>query len=67
MFVKINDNIIRKQNNLLQISVQDLYNDMILPISEGIFWLQEQFTENHVLEIRHLGSTFQNILNQRET
>ena len=37
---------------------------MILPISEGVFLVQEQLTENNVLDMRHLGSTCQNMLNQ---
>ena len=47
-------------------SVQELHNDMILPISEGVFLVQEQVMEKFVLEICNLGSTRQNILNQRE-
>ena len=37
VFVKINGNIVKKQKHILQISVQELHNDMILPISEGLF------------------------------
>ena len=67
MFVKINGTILNKHKHLLQISVRDLHNDMILPISEGAFLVQEKLMEKYVLEIRHLGSTFQNIYNQRST
>ena len=38
LFVKINGTIVRKQKHLPQISVQELHNDMILPIYEGGFW-----------------------------
>ena len=38
VFVKINGNIVKKQKHILQISVQELHNDMILPISEGRFF-----------------------------
>ena len=48
-------------------SVQELHNDMILPISEGVFLVQEQLMENYVLEICHLGSTRKNIINQSAT
>ena len=37
LFVKINGTIVNKQKHLLQISVRELHNDMILPIYEGIF------------------------------
>ena len=40
---------------------------MILPISEGISLVQDQLIEKCVLEIRHLGITCQNMLNQRAT
>ena len=33
LFVKINGNLLKKQKYLLQISVLELHNDMILPIS----------------------------------
>ena len=35
LFVKINDTFVRKHKNLLQISVLELHNDMILPIYQG--------------------------------
>ena len=57
LFVKINVTIVNKQNHLLQISVQDLHNDMILPLHQGVFWVQEQLKKKYVLEIRYLGST----------
>ena len=34
-FVKINGNLVKKQKHILQISVQELHNDMILTISQG--------------------------------
>ena len=34
-FVKINSTMVKKQKHLLQISVRELHNDMILPSSEG--------------------------------
>ena len=34
IFVKINDTIVKKQRHIPQIPVQELYNDMILSISE---------------------------------
>ena len=37
MFVKINGTLLKKQKNLLQISVRELHNDMIFPSSEGGF------------------------------
>ena len=37
LFVKINGTLVKKQNHLLQIPVQYLYNDMILPIPQGEF------------------------------
>ena len=37
VFVKINGTLLKKQNNLLQISVRELHNDMIFPSSEGVF------------------------------
>ena len=41
-FVKINGNLVKKQKHILQISVQELHDDMILPISEGVFLVTEQ-------------------------
>ena len=38
LFVKIIGTLVKKQKHLLQISVQELHNDMILPISEDVFW-----------------------------
>ena len=35
MNVKINGTMVKKQKHLLQISVRELHNDMILPSSEG--------------------------------
>ena len=67
LFVKINGNIVDKQIHILKISVQELHNDMILPIFEGIVLVQEQLMEKYLLDIHHLGSTFQNIWNQQET
>ena len=38
MFFKINGTLLKKQINILQVSVRELRNDMILPISEGSFF-----------------------------
>ena len=38
LFVKNIGNLAKKQKYLLQISVQELHNDTILPIYEGVFW-----------------------------
>ena len=40
---------------------------MILPIIQGDFLVHELLMEKYVLEIRHLGSTCQNIYNQWAT
>ena len=61
LLIKINGTLVKKKKYLLQISVRELHNDTIRPIYEGVFWVQEQLMENYVLEIRNLGSTFQNI------
>ena len=61
LFVKINGTLIKKQKRLLQMSVREMHNDMILPIYQGGFLVQELFMEKYVLEIRHLGSTCQNV------
>ena len=37
MFVKINGTLAKKKKHLLQISVRELHNDMILPGYEGVF------------------------------
>ena len=55
---------VKEKKHLLQISARELHNNIILPISEGVFLVQEQFIETYVLEICHLGSKCQNILNQ---
>ena len=64
LFVKNNGNLVKKQKHQLQISVRELHSDMILPISEGGFLVQKQLMETFVWEIRHLGGTCHNILNQ---
>ena len=33
VFIKINDTLVNKQKNLLQISVREIHNDMIFPSS----------------------------------
>ena len=38
LFVKINGTLVNKQKHLLKISLQDLHNDMILPIYQGGFF-----------------------------
>ena len=35
IFVKNNGNLVNKQKHLLQISVRELHNDMVLPILQG--------------------------------
>ena len=55
----LTSNILRKQKHVLKISVQELHNDMILPILQQVFLVPELLMEKYVLEIRHLGSTFQ--------
>ena len=37
MFVKINGTLVKKQKHLLQVSLRELHNDMILPSSRGGF------------------------------
>ena len=61
LFVKISGTVVKKQKYLLQISVQDLHSDIILPVSEEGFLVQEQLMKNYVLEIYHLGSACQKI------
>ena len=39
IFVKVNVNILKKQNHLPQILVHELHNDLILPISQGAFYV----------------------------
>ena len=41
LFVKISGTLVNKQKHIFQISVWELHNDMILPISEGVFFVQE--------------------------
>ena len=38
LIVKINGTVVKKNNHIIQISVQYLHNCMILPISQGLFW-----------------------------
>ena len=61
ILIKIIRTLVKKHKHLLQISLQDLHNDMILPFPEEVFLVQEQLMEKYLLEIRHLGSTCQNI------
>ena len=37
LFVKISNRIVKKQKHIPQFSLQDLHNDMILPIYAGVF------------------------------
>ena len=60
LFVKINGTLANKQKHLLQISVLELQNDIILPIYEGYCLMQKQLMEKYVSEIYHLGITCQN-------
>ena len=62
LFVKIDGTLVKKQMHILQILVQDLQNDVILPKFERNVLVQEKFMENYVLGIHHLGSTCQNII-----
>ena len=34
---KFNDTLLKKHKHLLQISVHDMHNDLILPVSKGVF------------------------------
>ena len=67
MFVKITGTRVKKQKHLLQIPVQELHNYMILPIYEGAFLVQEKLMENYLLDMGHLVSIHQNILNHWAT
>ena len=49
-FVKINGNLVKKQKHLLQISVRELYNDMMLSSSEGGFSGARIITGNICIE-----------------
>ena len=57
LFVKINCTIVKKQKHLLQTSVRDIQNDIILTISEGAFLVQEKWMGKYVLEILHIWIT----------
>ena len=46
MFVKINGTMVKKQKHILQISVIDLHNEMILPSYEGGFSCARSFDGN---------------------
>ena len=48
VFVKINVTLPKKQKHLLQIPVRDLHNEMILPSSEEVFFVQEQLMRKFV-------------------
>ena len=48
LFVKINGTLVKKQNNLLHISVQYLHNGLILPISQADFFVQELWMAKNV-------------------
>ena len=37
LFVKINGTLVKKQKHIIQVSVQELHNDIILPIYQGFF------------------------------
>ena len=37
-FVKINGTLVKKQKHLIKISVRELHDDMMLPISEGDYF-----------------------------
>ena len=67
MLVNINYNLVKKQKRLLQISVQELHNDMILPISDNGLFGARKVDGKYVFKISYLGSTIQNILNQWST
>ena len=57
LFVKIKGTIVKKQKHILQISVREIHNNMILTVSEGGFFMQKHFMERCVLKMRQLGST----------
>ena len=43
LLVKINGTLIKKQEHMLQISVRELYNDLILPIYQGCFFDEKKY------------------------
>ena len=61
LFVKLSGTILKKQKHLLQISVQELHNDIILPIYQGGLLVQELCMEKNVFDIRILVNTCQSI------
>ena len=48
LIFKINVTIVKKQKHILKISVQDMHNDMILPIYQGGFLVQEPWMEKYL-------------------
>ena len=63
LFVNINGSPVNKYNHLLQISIQDLYNDIILTICQGEFFGARTVDGEYVLGIHLLVITCQNISN----
>ena len=51
VFVKINVTLVKKQKNLLQISVRELHNEMVFTSSEGTFLVQEYLMKIFVQQI----------------
>ena len=49
-FVKLNGTMVNKHKHLIKISVRDLQNDIILPVSQG-FFVKEMKTAKYLLEI----------------
>ena len=66
-FVKINVTIIKKQKNLLQISVRDLQNDLILPTYQGGFFGALNVYGKLFIGDKSLRKYTQNKNNQRAT
>ena len=54
---KMNGTLLKIQNHLPQISVQELYSDAILAISVGVFFGARTVDVKYILEILHLGIT----------
>ena len=61
ILVKINGTIVKKWKHLTQISIRDLHNDIILPIYQGVFLVQELWMNKYLLDIRLLVIICQNI------
>ena len=38
VFVKVNGTLVNKYKHLIQISVRELYNNIVLTVSQDVFW-----------------------------